>query len=559
MTISLKPRHWKRYAELARLVLKYTGSDVMRPVNRFTSLGNGNGKSAGPGPSPDELTNDLEAMGPTFVKIGQILSSRPDLVPPAYMRALSRLQDRVKPFSFAEVEETVQRELGVRLSKAFAEFDSEPLAAASLGQVHRATLRDGRDVVVKIQRPNIREQIAQDFEVIEEIVDFLQQHSKLARRYQFENVLEEFEHTLEHELDYQREAANLRVIADNLKEFPHIRIPQPIADYTTQSVLTMEYVEGRKITKLTPLARLDLDGASLAEELFKAYLKQVLVDGLFHADPHPGNVYLTSDKEIALLDLGMVGRLAPNMQDKLIRLLLAIADGRSDEAATIAIEISDTVEGFDENAFRRHIGVLISEQKDNRLSEIDVGTTVLELCRSAAESGLLAPTELTMLGKTLLQLDQVGRTLHPGFDPNDAIRRNVSEILVKRVKSQFTSASLYSSALEVKEFLGALPNRLSKIFDSLAKPQLELKIRPRDRHLILQGLNHTANRITAGLLLASMIVGAALLMRVPTDFTVLGYPGLAMIFFLMAGAGGLVLLLNIFTQDAKDKRRAREN
>ncbi|HMJ88615.1 MAG TPA: AarF/UbiB family protein [Candidatus Acidoferrum sp.] len=541
-------------------MLKYTGSDVFRSTNRFAPRnGDRDSLGTGSGPSPEELANDLEAMGPTFVKIGQILSSRPDLIPAPYMRALSRLQDRVKPFSFAEVEKIIERELGVRISKAFAEFDAEPLAAASLGQVHRATLRDGRDVVVKVQRPGIREQIGRDFEVIEEIVELLQQHTKLARRYQFEKVLEEFEHTLEHELDYQREAGNLRVIAENLKDFPHIRIPQPIADYTTHAVLTMEYVEGRKITKLTPLARLDLDGAALAEELFKAYLKQVLVDGFFHADPHPGNVYLTDDKEIALLDLGMVGRLAPGMQDKLIRLLLSIADGRSEEAATIAIEISETAERFDETAFRRHIGLLIAEQKGNRLSEIEVGSTVLEVCRSAAESGLFAPTELTMLGKTLLQLDQVGRTLHPTFDPNDAIRRNVSDILQQRVKSQFTSASMYSSALEVKEFLSALPNRLSRIFDSIAAPQLELKIRPRDRHLILQGISHTANRITAGLILAAMIVGAALLMRVPTDFTLWGYPGLAMIFFLLAALGGGILLFNIFTQDAKEKRRAREN
>lgn len=164
-----------------------------------------------------------------------------------------------------------------------------------------------------------------------------------------------------------------------------------------------------------------------------------------------------------------------------------------------------------------------------------------------------------MLGKTLLQLDEVGRTLHPGFDPNDAIRRNVADILNKRVKSQFTSASVYSSALELKDFLSALPNRLANLFDSLAEPRLELKIRPRDRHLILLGLNRMANRITAGVVLAAMIVGAALLMRVPTDFTLFGYPGLAMIFFLFAGAGALILLISIFTQDSKDKRRAGDN
>jgi predicted unusual protein kinase regulating ubiquinone biosynthesis (AarF/ABC1/UbiB family) len=333
MAISLKPRHLKRYADMARLFWKHGRADVFQ-MNAFADV-NGDAATSrnGKRSRPEELADDLEAMGPTFIKLGQVLSSRPDLMPEPYLKALSRLQDDVKPFSFAQVEQIVQTELGVRLSKAFSFFDPEPLAAASLGQVHRATLRDGRDVVVKVQRPGIREQIAEDFEAIEQIVDFLKRHTQLARRYQFDKVLEEFQRTLLHELDYQREASNLRTIAENLKDFPRIRIPQPVADYTTRAVLTMEHIDGQKITSLTPLARTELDGAGLADELFKAYLKQVLVDGVFHADPHPGNVYVTADKEVALLDLGMVGHVAPVMQEKLIRLLLALSDGRSEEAA----------------------------------------------------------------------------------------------------------------------------------------------------------------------------------------------------------------------------------
>jgi len=559
MTLSLKPRHLRRYAEIARLFLKYSQSDVFQPLSRFAGAHNGNGGEwrSGTG-SPEDLANDLEAMGPTFVKLGQILSSRPDLVPDAYMRALSRLQDRVKPFSFAQVEETVERELGVRLSKAFSEFDSEPLAAASLGQVHRAVLRDGRKVVVKVQRPEIRARIAEDFEVIEEIVDFLKHHTKLARRYQFDKILEEFEHTLEHELDYQREAANLRLVAENLKDFPHIRVPLPIDDYTTGSVLTMEQVSGRKITKLTPLARTELDGCGLADELFKAYLKQVLVDGLFHADPHPGNVYLTNEKEVALLDLGMVGRVAPAMQDKLIRLLLAVAEGNSDDAATIAIQVSETSDAFDETDFRRHIGALVTEQKDNTLADIDVGETILHVSRTAAENGLFVPTELTMLGKTLLQLDQVGRTLDPDFNPNAAVRKHVTDILNQRMTKQFTTGRVFSTVLEMKDFMGQLPMKLGRIMDTLADPQIQLRVRQRDTHLFLQGIHRTANRITAGLILAALIVGAALLMRVPTEFQLFGYPGLAMIFFMGAAAGGLLLLFNIFIQDRKSSRKVKE-
>src|SRR3954466_8152845 len=192
MTLSLKPSHVRRYAEMGRLLWKYSRSAIFQksafaaPDDDYQVKENGKAK-------PEDLADDLEAMGPTFVKLGQILSSRPDLLPTPYVKALSRLQDRVKPFSFAAVEQIVQTELGARLSKAFSFFDAEPLAAASLGQVHRAMLRDGRDVVVKVQRPNIREQIAEDFEVIEELVEFLNGHTQLARRYQFDKILDEFQ------------------------------------------------------------------------------------------------------------------------------------------------------------------------------------------------------------------------------------------------------------------------------------------------------------------------------------------------------------------------------
>jgi ubiquinone biosynthesis protein len=554
MTVSLKPQHVRRYAGIARLMLKYSQSDVFKPLSRFTT--GDNGDTATRDSSPEELTNDLERMGPTYVKLGQILSSRPDLVPKPYMKALSRLQDRVKPFSFAQVEEIVQQELGARISKAFSHFDADPLAAASLGQVHRATLRDGRDVVVKVQRPGIREQIANDFEVMEELLEFLNKHTKIARRYQMDKVLEEFEKTLEYELDYQREASNLRSLAQNLKEFANIRIPLPIADYSTRLVLTMEYVSGRKITKLTPLGRLDLDGAGLADELFKAYLQQVLVDGLFHADPHPGNVYVTEDKEIALLDLGMVGRVAPGMQDKLIRLLLSLAEGDSDTAASLAIQISETADHFDETDFRRKLGSLVAEQKDSTLAQIEVGATILQVSRAAAENGLYVPTELTLLGKTLMQLDQVGRTLDPHFNPNEAVRRHVSNVLNQQMTRQFTTGKLFSSVLEIKDFVGTLPLRLGKVMDRLGDPHLEVRIRPKDTELFLQGFHQIANRITAGLVLAALIVGAALLMRVPTEFRLFGYPGLAMICFLGAFGGGVLLLVNIFIQDRRSKRKA---
>jgi predicted unusual protein kinase regulating ubiquinone biosynthesis (AarF/ABC1/UbiB family) len=212
------------------------------------------------------LADDLEKLGPTFVKVGQFLSTRVDLLPADYIAALARLQDKVEPFSFGEVERIVAEEIGVRLSKAFAVFEDVPVAAASLGQVHRAELRDGRAVAVKVQRPDIEARIREDLEVLGEIATFLDGHTEAGRRQKFAEMFDEFRKSLLRELDYRQEARNLSLLADHMSTLDRIMVPRPVEDYVTSRVLTMEFVEGRKVTALSPLAKLEIDGAPLAEE-----------------------------------------------------------------------------------------------------------------------------------------------------------------------------------------------------------------------------------------------------------------------------------------------------
>jgi ubiquinone biosynthesis protein len=560
MDTSLKLAHVKRYKDIAVLLMKYGRSDVVREAGWDAELEPSKGTALEPAsPKAEELASDLEAMGPTFIKLGQLLSTRPDLLPPPYIEALSRLQDNVAAFSYEELEQIVTEELGVRISKAFAHFSTEPLAAASLGQVHRATLRDGRQVVVKVQRPNIREQVMEDLASLAEIATVLDRRTKIGKKYHFSGLVEEFRKTLLNELDYRREAGNLTTLADNLADFELIVVPRPVLDYSTARVLTMDYIAGHKVDSLSPVALLEIDGEALAEALFRAYLKQIFVDGFFHADPHPGNVFITDDGRIALLDLGMVDRIAPRLQEHLLQMVLAISEGRADEVSDIAIKIGETNEDFQEKEFRARVEDVVSQTQDATLGELQVGKVFLDMAKQAGETGIRMPPELTILGKALLNLDGIGRVLAPDFDPSASIQRNASKIMRQRMLKALSPGNIYAGLLEMKDLVTRLPSRVNKILDATASNRFGFKIDTGiDTGGLMGGLQTVANRITVGLVLAALIVGAAMLMQIPTSFTIWGYPGLAMLFFLAAASGGLALLFRIALTDRQRRRETRQ-
>jgi ubiquinone biosynthesis protein len=553
--LSLRPERLKRYKEIARILFKYGRSELVTRAGLDDAL-TGEDLTPAPGtPDPDELPRDLENLGPAFIKLGQLLSTRADLLPPAYLQALGRLQDNVEPFSFAEVEETVEQEIGVRLSKGFEYFDKTPIAAASLGQVHRAALRDGRSVAVKVQRPGIRERVLTDLQAMEDIAGLLDRHTTAGRQFAFVEMVHQFRRTILQELDYRREAHNLVRIADNLAGFPRIVVPRPIDDYTSTRVITMEFIQGRKITALSPIVRQEIDGEELARELFRAYLHQIIIDGFFHADPHPGNVFLTDDGRIALLDLGMVSRLTPARQDQLLKMLLAVSEGNGERTAALAVQIGEVRQDFDEQGLRRDVTEIVGTYRDAPLAELQVGRVMLEITRIAGQHGIRLPAELTMLGKTLLNLDQVGRTLAPDFDVNEALNDEAAVLMQQRMRQGMSSANLFTTVLEGKEFLEQLPGRVNKLLDAVVNNELKVNVEVIDEGAVIDGLQKVANRITLGLLLASLIIGAAMLMRVETSFRILGYPGLAMLFFLLAAGGAIWLAFGILTGDRSPHRK----
>jgi predicted unusual protein kinase regulating ubiquinone biosynthesis (AarF/ABC1/UbiB family) len=556
--VSLKTEHLKRYKDVAMLLAKYGRSDLVSQAGLAEAVEIDDAVLAKEIPKAEELAADLEKLGPTFIKLGQLLSTRADLLPPPYLDSLSRLQDQIAPFSYEQVDSIVSTELGVRISKAFAEFDPEPIGAASLAQVHRAYMRDGRAVVVKVQRPDIREQIVADLEALEGVAKFLDDHTELGKRYEFQNMLVGLRKSLLQELDFKVEANNLEMFGNNLREFDRLIIPEPIMDFTTSRVLTMEYIPGKKITDISPLRLMEIDAASLADELFRSYLKQMLIDGIFHADPHPGNIFLTEDERIALLDLGMVSRLLGTFHDNLLKLLLSISEGRGEEAAETTIKMGEPKPGFDRAEFVRRVSELVAENADADVSRIDAGQVALEIMRISADCWFRLPQEFTMIAKALLNLDRSVFTLDPTFDPNAVIRERATEILQRNILKSIAPGNILGGIVELKEFAEKLPGRVNRLLDAVGNNDLKIKVDAIDEKIVLEGLQKVANRITLGLILAALIVGAAMLMRVETSFRILGYPGFPLVFFLIAAIAGMALVGSILVYDIKPRGKNKE-
>ena len=413
------PEKLQRYIKLIGLLIKYWNSDLM---NRALSTAGGDGVEQETAQEhsgyekPEELVEDLKEMGPTWVKLGQLLSTRPDLLPDDYLKALSTLQDNVSDVPYAEILPVLEEELEVRVSKAFASFDPIPIASASIGQVHRAVLRSGMEVAVKVQRPDIRKKFIEELDTLTEVVDIAMKHSRTARKYAFDEIAEEIRHILINELDYHKEAQNLVILGENLKEYDNIVVPKPVQGYCTSRVLTMEYFNGRKITEIHPLVKTENNFEFLADRLVECYLKQVIVDGFAHADPHPGNVHLTPENIIVLMDLGMVAKFSSSVQDKLLKLLTAISRADGDAVADTLLELSDYGRDIDTALFRKHVNRFVMDNQKYAAKEMKTGSFLIQINRAAAEEGIKIGAELNILGKILVNLDLIVASLTPDFD-----------------------------------------------------------------------------------------------------------------------------------------------
>ncbi len=552
----LKTRHLGAYRDLLVLLTKYGRRDFRLKLEREELLI----PAAEEGPvEPDvraraeAFAASLEQMGPAYVKFGQLLSTRPDIVPPEYIAVLESFQDDVGPFSFADVERIVEEELGAKISKIFDEFEAVPIAAASLGQVHRAVLRDGREVVVKVQRPNVREQVRNELDVLTEIAQTLEAHTDIGRKMNLVGAIDQARMAMLSELNYVQEARNTEILRTNLAGFEQIYIPAVVHDLSSSKVLTTELVKGRKISKLTPLAKIDHDYSELASVLTQAYLKQICVDGMWHSDPHPGNLFvreIDGTTQVVLLDFGMTARISSEFQDEIIKLLLAISSNRGAEVADSCVRMAeDTAESFDVVHFTREISALVATVHGVSASSINTGQLIFNVISIGNGNGLKVPPELTMLAKTLLHLDGITRRLDDDFDPQGVIRDYAEQLMTQKLTQKFNPRNFYAALLDLNQLILDFPHRAREIVDLTAAGRLTFGLKFVQAEEFLAGIHKIANRITVGIIVAAMVVASAIMMRTQ--------PTLAMTGYVAATVIGLYLVVSTLLHDRRDQERAK--
>lgn len=551
--MNLLPDKYDKYVKFFRFVHKYWNTDIFSDTEDDLHDIDTSEESDWDH-SPDELVEDLKEMGPTYIKLGQLLSTRPDMLPQPYLDALANLQDDVASVSYEEVEQIFREEIGDRISKAFQSFNKEPLASASIGQVHEAVLHSGQKVAVKIQRPGIRKQFVEDLDTLMTLSEKAEKHSETARSLSLHSIIEELRYILLQELDYQKEAQNLIVLKENLKDFEHLYVPGTIPNYCSQRVLTMEFVDGFKVTSLSPFQLENIPKEELVDDFIKGYLKQIIVDGFAHADPHPGNIHITKDNKIALMDLGMVARFDNNMQEAILKLMIGLGNNDGDQVSELLLSISEYDDKkADVEAFRKKVVRQIQANEYSKAKDLKTGRAILDINRIAAHLDIHLPVELTILGKILLNMDQIIAFLSPKHQLQETVKEYIEHLMKERMTKDLKSGHILQTLLDSKELAESLPGRLNKISENLANNKFKIILDAIDERRFILALQKVANRITIGLIVAALILGAALLMRIPTTWTILGYPGFAILLFVFAASIGLYLVYQILFKDEEDK------
>ncbi len=492
-----------RLREIAAVMARHGFAPSMRTIPLVRRFVRDTGRGVDQRPAAERFATMLEDLGPTFVKLGQILSTRGDLLPADFITALSRLQDQVPPFPFADVRAQVERALGRPMHEVFASVDETALASASMAQVHAAKLPSGDDIVIKVQRPGIQEQVKRDAEMLVVLAQLLERVVEEAHRYHTADFVREFQEALRVELDFTSELRNLRAFATANATRTGVHVPRPYPELSSATVLVMERIHGRRITELkgTPEAE------TIIERLVEVAFEHVFIDGMFHGDPHPGNLLVTDDGKIAFIDFGLVGRVSRETQDRLLLVLLALSLRDADTLARLIVRIGESDKRIEIAHLRTQVARLLDRYLGLTVSEVSTAGVFSDLVELSTRFGVRLPREFAILSKASVSIEGIVRTLHPGFDPGPVLTRRAEELLMERVDPRQWKAGGLRTALQLGLLVQEVPLQLGQALMDLERGQVQVVVKSADLDGLQNALRGLGMTIFGGALAAACILG----------------------------------------------------
>ncbi len=538
-------RSMRRYRQIGKVLFKYGFDQMLEYLNLSQFVARGKRllrrdetKLAQLAPA-ERMRLALEELGPSFVKLGQLLSTRPDVVPRSYVLEFAKLQDKVPSFPFNEVRSQIQSELHGEIETFFSSFDVEPIAAASIAQVHRARLMSGEDVVVKVRRPGVVELVETDIDVLMGLAALAERHLPASDIYDPVGLVREFARTIRREMDFSREGHTIEKIAENFAGDRTLHFPKVFWETTAKGVLTLEYIDGIKVSDIATLESAGLDRGLIARRGADAFLAMVLVHGFFHGDPHPGNVLILPDNRICLLDYGMVGRLDEQLKGYLVDLLLAITRRDVDEVISLLGASGDIPDQLNVRALKRDLSEFIDSYYELPLHEIEVGRLLMDFIEIITTYHIRFAPDLMLLAKTLVSIEGMGRELDPHFDMIEHLGPFIEKAIRDRVSPRHLAKDFSEHFLSLVQLARNLPRDLKELLNRINRNKFKIDLEHRGLDLFIKELDKSINRLSSSLIIAALIVGSSIIMQTDKGPLLFGFPVFAFLGYTIAAFIGL--------------------
>ena len=550
-SVGTTQRQLKRHSQVVRVLVKYGFGQLLDEIRLWEHMNiqrrvlHHNGRDFAHLTRDQRVRLALEELGPTFVKLGQLLSTRPDLVPHELISELEQLQNHVAPFPSKVARDIVQSELGRSLEEVFASFEDEPVAAASLSQVHHATLKEGETVAVKIQRPGIEDLIEVDLEIMHTLATLMENHLDAVRLINPVELAREFSNHIKKELSFRAEANNMVRYAHNFADNPHIHIPEVYLEMCTERVLVMEYICGINISEIEKLVVEGYDLSLIASRGAEIALKSTLEYGFFHADPHPGNILILPDNAICLLDFGMMGTLSPHDRDSLVKLADNIINRDAKGATRALLELAQRQGVVHTEELEMDVSNLIQEYAYLQLRELRLGDVLNQLLQLLRTHGLRFPTHLVWLLKAIATVENIARQLDPYFNMAQYAEPYAQRLLIRRLSPLQHIRELRTTAMELLDSAKELPYETRDILRQLKDGQLKIEFEHVGLEPMRRTMNRISNRMTIAIILAALLVGSSLLVLSGLPPLVSGIPVIGLTGYLIAGVLCIWLVVSI--------------